>query len=84
MYRGRKQRWCAGFAHPSDPRARASRRAICVRHLPPQLNVTLLDLINTHTDVEIQKVRPAVHTLKIPTEDVSRGPREAGADSEGI
>lgn len=40
--------------------------------------------INTHTDVEMQKVRPAVHTLKIPTEDVSRGPREAGLNLEGI
>lgn len=39
--------------------------------------------INTHTDVETQKVRPAVHSLEIPTEDVSRGPREAGLDLEG-
>lgn len=28
----------------------------------------------------MQKVRPAVHTLKIPTDDVSRGPREADLD----
>lgn len=32
----------------------------------------------------MQKVKSAVHTLKIPTEDVSRGPREAGLDLEGI
>lgn len=40
--------------------------------------------INTHTDVEMQKVRPAVRTLKIPTEDVSRRPREARLGLEGI
>lgn len=32
----------------------------------------------------MQKVRLAVHTLKIPTEDVSRGPREAALNLEGI
>lgn len=32
----------------------------------------------------MQKVKSAVHTLKIPTEDVSRGSREAGLNLEGI